>query len=474
MSNIDYIIIIAYLLLTLVLGLWSGRNVKNIQDYAVGDRNFTTTTLIMTICATQIGGSTIMGLASEAFTIGLIDMYASVGIIIYYFIIAYVIAPRFKPFLGLISNGEIMEELYGKAARYVTGISSTLVCIGFFAGQVKALSVFFSYFLDLDILTATFASCFIVVAYSSFGGINSVTFTDIIQFITLAVTIPMIYNLSLNVLNGYEELFKRTPIEYFKVADHPSFLEYLMLFFFFCFPETSPSTMQRILMAKDINQVRDSFKATGFVLIPYLFFASMAGIVAHALCPELTPNNAFMFLIDSYMPSGFKGIAIIGMIAIVMSTADSCLNAASVAFTHDVVKPIFGDKLSEKAELNIAKYFTLISGVFAVFIALSFDNLLRLALFVQGFYVPIISMPLLFGLFGFRSSPKTFLAGAFAGALTFLIWKLYDLDNVLGFNSLIPGLGINAIALLLTHYILKEPGGWVKNLGPKIIKVNPN
>jgi Na+/proline symporter len=462
MSTLDYIITLFYLALTLALGLWSGRNVKNMNDYAVGGRNFSTQALVMTICATNIGGSTIISLSSQTFTVGLIHMLAVAGIVLDNLITGYILAPRVKPFFGLISIGEVINSIYGKTGRYITAISATLVSIGFVAGQVKALSVFFYYFLDIPVIASTIISCFIIIAYSSYGGIKAVTFTDSIQFITLAVTIPMICNVSLDVINGYEELFKRIPKTHLTIINNPSFSQYFMLFLFFSFPGILPTTMQRILMAKDTQQVSNSFKISALTILPYRFIAGIIGLVALALNPDLTPNNAFMFLIDTYLPSGLKGMAIIGMIAVVMSTADSHINAASVAFTHDLIKPLFGHKLSDKAELRIARYFTLISGIFIVIIALSFDNLLKLVLFVQGFYIPIVSMPLLFGIFGFRSSERTFLAGAAAGGVTFLIWQLYGLENLLGFDSLVPGIVTNATALLATHYLLKEKGGWVK------------
>jgi Na+/proline symporter len=417
----------------------------------------------MTICATKISGSTIISLSSQTFTVGLIHMIAVAGKVLDNLIIAYILAPRMRQFLGLISVGDILQQTYGRTSKYIAAISGTLVCIGFVAAQVKALSVFFNYFLDIPAIASTLISCFIIIAYSSYGGIKAVTFTDTIQFMTLAATIPMIYNVSLEAINGYEGLFKRIPENHLTIMENESFLNYLILFIFFAFPGILPTTMQRMLMAKDIKQIHDSFKLSACTFLPYCFFAGMIGLVALAIHPELTPNNAFMFLIDTYLPSGLKGMAIIGMIAVVMSTADSHINAASVAFTHDLIKPLFGDKLSDKAELRIARYFTLTSGMFVVIIALSFDNLFKLVLFIQGFYIPIISIPLLFGIFGFRSSERTFLAGAAAGGVTFLIWQLYGLENLLGFDSLVPGIVTNATALLATHYLLKEKGGWVKN-----------
>ena len=76
--------------------------------------------------------------------------------------------------------------------------------------------------------------------------------------------------------------------------------------------------------------------------------------------------------------------------------------------------------------------------------------------------MPIVSVPLLLAIFGFRSSSRTILIGMLAGFLTVISIKLFfEMD------SLIPGMLSNLMVLLLFHYLMNEPGGWIGN------KINP-
>jgi len=57
--DFDIAVIIAFLLLNLIFGLASGRGIKNIREYAIGNRNFSTATIVATIVATWIFGSVV-------------------------------------------------------------------------------------------------------------------------------------------------------------------------------------------------------------------------------------------------------------------------------------------------------------------------------------------------------------------------------------------------------------------------------
>ncbi|MGI4776450.1 MAG: ATP-binding protein, partial [Janthinobacterium lividum] len=83
----------------------------------------------------------------------------------------------------------------------------------------------------------------------------------------------------------------------------------------------------------------------------------------------------------------------------------------------------------------------------------------QLTLMVSNFYMPIVTIPLTLAIFGFRSTSKSVLIGMIAGVVTLLFWRRYLLDT--GIDSVIPGLLANLVFLLASHYILRQPGGWV-------------
>jgi len=110
-----------------------------------------------------------------------------------------------------------------------------------------------------------------------------------------------------------------------------------------------------------------------------------------------------MHVIDNYSFPGLKGFTLIGIMAMIMSTADSWINVGSVTFAHDICKPL---GIQTKNELLFSRIFAIFIGIGAVLLALSATNLFQLSLLIMNFYMPIISAPLVLAILGFRSSPK--------------------------------------------------------------------
>lgn len=463
--SLDLIIVLVYLAITLYVGIYFGRNIKNISEYTVGNRKFPTTVLVMTISATLISGSGMANGVTETFRSGLGYTLSKIGLVICCLLYAYLIAPRMGAFLGKITSGEIMEEIYGRTGRIITGFLSLIVCTGLIAGQTKAMGAFFSYFLGVDYIYALVISSLIVVIYSAFGGIKSVTFTDVLQFITLIIAVPMMYLVIYNFAEGYDAIGpKLQPYHLDLFHEKANFNKYFAVFLFSIMPNLTPVVAQRMLMSQNIQQIQTAFKISAIMICFIAILASALGLVAYAIDPDMDPNNALFLIIDQYLPAGVKGIAIIGIIAIIMSTADSYMNAGSVSFVHDFLRFVVRKPFSLKSELLYSKIITVVIGIASIILALSFKTILDLVLFMMSFYSPLVGVPMLLGIFGFRSGTKPLLAGITASLITTFVWYAFDLEKILGFGNLVPSMVINIVALLSTHYLIGQKGGWIKSI----------
>ncbi|MEL6413195.1 MAG: sodium:solute symporter family protein, partial [Bacteroidota bacterium] len=104
--DLDHQIVYGFLLLTLLYGLYVGRNNKNIADYAIAGKSYGTSTLILTLLATQVGGFSTLGKAQCIFSDGLIMPVVALGYPISYFFLALFVAPRIVKFEGCITMGD--------------------------------------------------------------------------------------------------------------------------------------------------------------------------------------------------------------------------------------------------------------------------------------------------------------------------------------------------------------------------------
>jgi Na+/proline symporter len=444
-----------------MVGLWYGRNVHSLREFSIGNSNFSTIILSLTIVATWIGGGSMVGPANNAFKTGIVALYPQIGMTICLYIISYILAPRMKPFLGMISVGEIIGNMYGTNARLITGIAGTLKSVGHVGVQIFVMGNMLSYLTPASKTECMLISTIVLVAYSAFGGVRSVTFTDALQAITVAIAIPIILYVSLKSIGGYDKFINKLPETHLSLfPDKDLMTRYTYLFFYFCIPFLTPATAQRILMARDVEQVAKSFKISAGLSGLFYCFAVIVGLLAVVIAPDIESNFSVMYLVDYTMPPILKGIAICGILSVIMSTADSHLNVASVCLTNDYLKVLITD-LSDAAALSVSRVVTVIFGIFAYLIASKFKDLLDLVLYVDNFWAPIVVTPLLLGLFGFRSTSKVFLIAAICGFLTFIIWEHYQFITYTNIYSIIASVTVNGLAFIIAHYLLKQPGGWV-------------
>ena len=167
--------------------------------------------------------------------------------------------------------------------------------------------------------------------------------------------------------------------------------------------------------------------------------------MALTLAPDIDPNKSLPYVVNTVLPIGLKGLVIAGIVSIVMSSADSFLNSASVAFTHDIVQPLRKERLSEKHELLLAKVVTCFAGMAAIVFAVKIKSILGILIYTYNFWSPIILVPLVAVILGVKASSRDFVAGSVAGIAGVLVWNML-LDQPGGIDGLIIGILCNLAA----------------------------
>jgi len=447
----ELIIVSIYLLFTLGLGIISGRKVKSFKEYALGTRNLPTIVMGTTVSATLIGGGSSLGTSTEVFKYGIIVILAKFGVSIGALLTAFFIVPRMERFSGKLTVGEIMGEMYGNKVRIITGVSGAILCIGRVAVQIMALGFVMKYLFGFSQEFGTLCGVIIVIAYSAFGGVRSVVFTDVLQFIALAITIPIILNIGLKSVGGYDGLLAQLPAN--MISIYPSnemFIKYLVVFLYMSIPMLSPPLAQRILMSSSVDQAKKSF-------IFLAIIAGIIGLVAFVINANIPANGAFLNLVNELglLNKGLRVIAIIGILSVIMSTVDSYLNAVSTSIVNDILSPC-KIILSPKKELFCARVITFFAGIIAAIMALYFENIFELAIYSSNFWGPLIVGPLLFGIFQIRISKNTCLKSMFCGVVAFLLWEYFDLKETTYIYSIIPSILANIMVLLVAQCSIKK------------------
>jgi Na+/proline symporter/signal transduction histidine kinase len=438
LSPEDYLIILGYLVITMVIGLKVGGNVKSIKEYAIGGKNFTMPVLLATLLATMIGAEDAVGEAEMGFSMGLLTpvLLSFIPIGAMYVFIGKYIAPRMYHYIkkDTITMGDLMGDFYGSFGRTVVSISGILLYIGFVAVQLFAMGV-----LLYDLSGADQNWCIIIggafiISYCAVGGIKAVTFTDVFQFIVLITAIPFVSNEIVHAVGGFKHVMNSVPDTHIYFWQHEDFLKCLLISGMWLIPgyEIGPAIVQRFLMTDDYRDISRAFYLSAVLTILFaivIILISFAAITVHM--PAENAEFTMSYMIKNYAPVAVKGTAIAGILAIVMSSVDSMLNSSGILIAHDIMAPIAKKyDLKNFNELKWARGSTVVVGIISILIALlSEEGMLSIEYHTLLLWSPIVSVPFLAYILGMRPKIQTFKASTVAVLTVGAILWLSGLDD---------------------------------------------
>jgi len=452
--TIDHVIFFVFLALTIWLGLRSSRGIKTIKEYALGDRNFSTATIVSTIVATWIGGNMIFLDVVEVYTNGLYFVLAQFGSVLSFLIISFFFAPRMAEFLGKLSIAEAMGDLYGDKVRLITTICGFIGVGGVIALQLKVAGAAFEYLLDVPSMYGVLMAGVVVTIYSSLGGIKSVTFTDLLQFFTFASIIPIItYEILYSFGDAREVLYTIQTNPNFnlnKVLDFSNIktVTWFFTFLFFLIPSCDPAIFQRISMCKNNNQVKKTFYISAWVCFGIGLVIQWLALIILTKNPNVASSDVIKILLFDNLAPVYKGLLLVSIMALVMSTVDSYINSSAVLFAHDFCQSL---KIKVKNELSLARITSFVIGTFGVLLALKEVTLLKMMIMMEGFYIPIVTVPFIMAIYGYRTPFKNAVLGGMGAGLTIvLLWGYYDITMI---DAIVPAMLANFCTTVVMHWI---------------------
>ncbi len=434
---IDTAVVAVYLAVVLAVGLWAGRRQRSLDEYAVVTRSFGPFVIFATMSASFIGGGFSTGNAEKVFLFGIANIVGLWGFSLKEILVALYVAPKMDRFPTAISVGDIMATAYGKVGRVVTGLAALFLCAGIVGAQVGAIGIVFDVFFGLERFWGILIGCGIVILYTTFGGMRAVVTTDLFQFGILAIGMPLVLFFGINYVGGIDALIAAIPADRIVIPGaHYSWLGLLALVLVFMFGETLvPPYIQRLCIGKTAKTAARGTLYSGLFSIPFFAVTGLIGLVALAMDPAIDSNLSLPHVVVTAMPPVLKGLVIAAVISIVMSSADSFLNSASIAFVNDVVQPLRSEPLPPDHALTLAKAATFVVGVLSIIFALTIESILDILIYAYTYWAPIVLVPLIATIYGYRKDVSGFVAGAVAGIFAALMW-----DNMLGQPGQIAGL----------------------------------
>lgn len=442
--------------LTIWLAWRASMGIDNIRHYLLSHQNFSQFALFSTIVASFVGGGVVIGTAEKSFQFGIGHALGLLGFSLQLILTGWWIAPRIGRFRDAITLGEVIARYYGKMPQVLTGILWLSFCIGILSAQMSAMGNLITSLLGYDRTFSILLSASIVIFYCYVGGIRAVVATDLFQFFFLTLALVIVSYFGIQALNGWHQFIEKLPPHHLSPTSYFSPWELGLIFSSFLLGDLLiPPAFQRLLMGKSVEVARKAYIWAGLFIIPICFLAMSHGFIAYAMSPDLPKEEITAFLFQHTLSLPFAIIALFGFMAVIMSSADSYLNAAAGALVNDLITPVVGKSLTKKQMLSLAKWSTIILGSLSIFFAVAVQDILDILLKTYQFWGPTLVIPLL-GIFSNRPLPVWgFYCSVLAGGLTVVMWNTFDLEIATHFSALIAGFIANAFVYISIYFGMK-------------------
>jgi len=419
--------IIIYLLVTVAIGAWSSKLVKNSGDFVLAGRQLPLFLSASALFATWFGSETIFGASSEYLEHGLQGVMEDPfgGALCLVLFGMFYLRPMYK--MNVLTIGDVYKRIFGKRVEFIASVFMIPPYFGYVAAQLVALSLIFTTVSDISISQGIIISACIVVFYTFLGGMWAISITDFIQTTLIVVGLIWVAVLVTEKAGGVMPILDSAPegsFQFFPDANPISWMNYLgawMIIGLGSIP--SQDIYQRVMSAKSEKvAIRSAYLAGGFYvtigLLP-LFIA----LGAKFLYPEIYLENKQLLLPEMVLRHSGIHVQILffgALISAIMSTTSSGLLAPSAVISENLIRPYFGKKIQDKYFLWILRFNIIFVAIIATLMAQWKTNIYELVAEASILMLVSLFVPLTAGLYWKKASEMGALMSIVFGMIAYI------------------------------------------------------
>lgn len=477
------IVMIAYLTILILWGLYQGRKVKTDSDYAIAGRKLPGWVAALSERATGESSWALLGLPGAAYATGLLEIWTAIGcvagIITAWVLIAWRLRDAAEKY-QVNTFTEFIARKHGEVGKWIriTGSFSIVFFFFFYVGAQflgggKTLHTMFS----IDPKWGMLITAAIIVPYTIYGGFRSVVYTDVIQAIVMIITLIIGPIVGFIYLADHPDLFPGGMTGALQAAgpEYHSLTGSLQGFaagiaiaggfaWFFGYLGGQPQLSMRFMAIKDPKQAKKA-RNIGIIwtIIAYVGALSIGWIGIAIFGPQGIEDREYVMpkVILELFPPTIAAVLITGAIAAMISTADSLLILSSTELSENLLKPAFRKdrKLPPKKELKLSRIITAVLAVIALSLTyftrnnLIFDNVSYVWAGIGGTF----SVVVLLTLFWKKYHGRAALATIIAGVLFTFLWIVSGMEEK--FTSRMLTFFVAAIVAVVVTYLVPRKEG---------------
>jgi solute:Na+ symporter, SSS family len=457
--TLDYVIFIAYALLILSVGLWVSRTKKgekkSAEDYFLAGKSLPFWAIGASLIAANISAEQFIGMSGSGFAIGLaIASYEFMAAITLIIVAKYFLPVFIKQ--GLFTIPQFIEKRFNTTLKTILAVFWVSLFI-----FVNLTSVLFLGAKALDTILGTGDGSLITTyiiglalfaaAYSIWGGLSAVAWTDVIQVVLLVVGGLITTFIALNhvtpdggILAGIDHMYDVAGEKFRMIIsrDNPQYINlpgigviiggmWVANLYYWGFNQY---IIQRALAAKSLKEAQKGLAFAGFLKLLLPVFVVVPGIIAYVLYTQpagttvidgiqdtftradgsINYDISYPWLIRNFIPVGIKGLVVAALTAAIVSSLASMLNSTATIFTMDIYKPFISRRKDGKDLVPVGRISVMVALFIAVMLAPALDSMPQMFQYIQeytGVVSPGILAVFLMGLFYKRANSTAAIAG---------------------------------------------------------------
>lgn len=489
MHFIDLSVFVVYMLAMLGVGFYFLRKNKTTDDYYVGGRKMGSWHIGLSVVATDVGGGFSIGLGGLGFVMGLSGSWMLFTGLIGAWLSAALLIPtisRLSRKFQWLTFPQIFEHFYSAKVALLAGIISAIGYVGFTASQILAgAKLAAASFQGLSLETALLVMGVIAIVYTVMGGMQAVIYTDTIQWIILMgglifIGIPLGYI----AIGGWEQIEATVAPEMLSLQNisWQTFVNWGFTIIPIWF--VGMTLYQRIYATRSTREARKAWFIAGLFEYPVMaFMGVLLGLFAkvgyeqgmfaelgYAAGSGLDPEMGLPMLLRQVLPVGLMGLMLSAYFSAIMSTADSCLMAASGNILTDILGRFWN--FSDSAVLRISQGLTLLIGGLALLLASAMQNVLGMMLYSYAFMVSGLFIPVLGALFWPRASAQAAFWSMLAGGFLTLALLLLKVELPFVLDPIVFGMLGSLLVFTVLGWLFPAPGEEHKKEGSSAASPN--
>jgi sodium/proline symporter len=468
------VVLVAYGLVLLGIGLWSRRASQDVAGYYVAGKQLPSWVIAFSSNATGESAWLLLGLTGMGYAVGIHALWVVLGEVLGVALGWVFVASRFKEFTDRydsVTVPDFLESRFGHATHVFRWLSLVIILsmvTAYTAAQFNALGTAFDSFLGIERVTGILVAAVVVLFYTTVGGLKAVAYSDLLQGILMFLGLLILPFVGLAAAGGWSETMATLS------ADDPALL-LPMGEFGLTLPGVisavsfvgvglaflgAPQLLVRFMAARSRRDIVDGGMVAVVCVIVFDIGAVFTGMAGRAVFPGLVNPETVLPAMTTLLPAVFTGVFLVIVLAASMSTVDSLVILASSSIAHDIVEKIYRPGLTTRQVSTIGKITTVALGVLGVTFALGEVRVIFwFVLFAWAGLASAFAPVVLCGLFWKRTTKAGAVAGMIAGFGTAMAWVLWFKPLTHDLYEMIPGFLAGFAATILVSLVTRPPDG---------------